>query len=215
MTATGTPAALPITRCPACPTAVERGKKGMLVKGMRKASESSSANPPRPDPSTSPILGRTEVCESRNCAAAPALVKSSVISQILDIHLALPGHDGPAAVVSFALSGLGRIRFLPRAYALGFILLPLRGYAARSTEELSPAFRFGLLLRLLRRHPARYRFHVCLHQRHQFAHRPDFLQIPDSLFKLFLRAFRQYALCQRPKLLFDFSIRERVARIAF
>src|ERR1700693_3194417 len=60
--------------------AIERGKNGILVKGMRMASVSSSANPPRPDPSTSPILGRTEVCDIKNCVAAPALVKSSVIS---------------------------------------------------------------------------------------------------------------------------------------
>src|SRR5581483_7015858 len=46
---------------------------------MLVAFESSSANEPRPDPSTSPIRGRRELWDSRNCAADSARVKSSVI----------------------------------------------------------------------------------------------------------------------------------------
>src|ERR1700720_584888 len=46
---------------------------------MRVAPESSSAKPPRPEPRTSPILGRSGVSANRNCAADSALVKSSHI----------------------------------------------------------------------------------------------------------------------------------------
>src|SRR6267378_1973006 len=80
MAATGTLPALPITICPACPTAVERGKDGISEYGTRvAASANSSANPPSPDPSTTPILGRNLVWDSTNCAADSLLANSSDI----------------------------------------------------------------------------------------------------------------------------------------
>src|ERR1700730_4263407 len=81
MTATGVPAAVPITICPACPMAVERGKLGMRVYGIRIAPESSSAKPPSPEPSTRPILGRSVVCERRKWAADSVFVKSSFMER--------------------------------------------------------------------------------------------------------------------------------------
>jgi hypothetical protein len=48
----GTAPALPMTICPAWPMAVERGKAGMSAKGIRVASVSESAKPPRPEPRT-------------------------------------------------------------------------------------------------------------------------------------------------------------------
>src|ERR1700693_3129819 len=46
---------------------------------IRVASENSSANPPNPEPRTSPIAGRSDVCASRNCAADSARSKSEFI----------------------------------------------------------------------------------------------------------------------------------------
>ena len=67
---------LPITRRPACPIAVERGKCGIRSYGFRAASFSSSANAPSPEPSTSAIFGRNFVFERMNFAARSARANS-------------------------------------------------------------------------------------------------------------------------------------------
>ena len=144
--------------------ATERRLDEEALARMDDESGSSSSNPPNPEPSTKPILGRTGVCDSRNCAAAPALVNSSVIPRNSGYYLlaGLPEHT-PAAPASFAASWLQRAR-----------------------EQLAPAFRFPL--RLLRRRPCRYHFHIRPHQRHQLAHGTNFFQVPDRLLQLLLRA---------------------------
>src|SRR5437868_12588394 len=45
--------------------------------------------------------------------------------------------------------------------------------------------------------------HICLHHSHQLAHGAHFLQIPDRVFKLLLRALREYAFCQCGEFLFN------------
>src|ERR1019366_7759855 len=65
---------------------------------MRTASVRSSANDPSPEPRTSPICGRSSVCESTNAAADSARVKrSSVIENHVGAGaLACPaGKPGP------------------------------------------------------------------------------------------------------------------------
>src|SRR5277367_4271439 len=79
ITATGTSPDFPITSCPACPTAVERGKPGISAYGIRTASERSSANDPSPEPSTRPICGRSAVRASTNAADCSARSKRSEV----------------------------------------------------------------------------------------------------------------------------------------
>src|ERR1700722_16538808 len=87
ITATGTSPDFPITSCPACPKAVERGKPGISAYGIRTASERSSANDPSPEPSTRPICGRNAVRANTKAAACSARSKRSpVISLFSPIH---------------------------------------------------------------------------------------------------------------------------------
>ncbi len=50
---------------------------------------------------------------------------------------------------------------------------------------------------------------------HQFAYRPDSLQVPDRFLHSLLRAVGQHAFGERRKLFFHFLIRQRIARITF
>src|SRR5215469_748379 len=79
MAATGTLPALPMTRRPACPIAVDCGNDGISEYGTRVASVKESAKAPRPEPRTSPILGRKFVRERISCAALSASVNWSRI----------------------------------------------------------------------------------------------------------------------------------------
>src|SRR5713226_7120636 len=76
--ATATSSTFPTTSFPAWPIAVERGKCGIFSYAIRAASENSSANAPSPEPSTSPIRGRSFVFDKMNFAARSARAKSSL-----------------------------------------------------------------------------------------------------------------------------------------
>src|SRR5271157_508716 len=72
MATTGTFAASPITSVPAWPIAVLRGNSGISAYGIRVALASSSANPPRPEPSTTAMRARSGQRDVMNCAAESA-----------------------------------------------------------------------------------------------------------------------------------------------
>ena len=68
MAATGMPSTVPITSCPACPTAVERGKNGIFSYGIRvafgefvgKAAQAGAQH--QPDLGTQRGLRKQELC---------------------------------------------------------------------------------------------------------------------------------------------------------
>src|SRR5258705_674027 len=74
--------------------AVDCGNAGMSVYGMRAASVSESANAPRTEPRTRPILGRSGVPFRINCAAESACVNWSVI-RLACFRVVLSGVDVP------------------------------------------------------------------------------------------------------------------------
>src|SRR5215472_16262932 len=68
-----------MTRRPACPMAVDGGKEGITENGIRVGSVRESAKAPRPEPRTSPILGRSGVRLRISWAAVSACENASVI----------------------------------------------------------------------------------------------------------------------------------------
>src|SRR5579872_1408553 len=77
MPTTGTSPTRPITSWPTWPMAVDCGKCGIFLYGMRVAFPNSSANAPSPEPRTSAILGRSLVFDRINFAARVACSNST------------------------------------------------------------------------------------------------------------------------------------------
>src|SRR5215469_2154355 len=71
-----------MTRRPACPSAVDRGKEEISENGILVASARESAKAPRPEPRTSPILGRRGVRFRISWAAVSACENASVIVRL-------------------------------------------------------------------------------------------------------------------------------------